>query len=89
MRYSIDDGPGPLAKDQVENYVGILKLVPVTADDTTFAEWTSSSDEGRPVVRGGSFDEWAKLDPVARVVVRAGAVALPTVGFRLVRDVRR
>ncbi|MHC5018497.1 MAG: bifunctional serine/threonine-protein kinase/formylglycine-generating enzyme family protein [Planctomycetota bacterium] len=53
------------------------------------AEWTSSAEGDAPVVRGGSFDAWAKRDPMARVVVRAGSVALPTVGFRLVRDVRR
>jgi len=53
------------------------------------AEWTSSAADVKAVFRGGSFDAWAKRDPLARVVVRAGAVALPTVGFRLVRDVRR
>ena len=44
VEYSIDDGPGPVAKDAVRNYVGRLQLFPVTADDTTFAEWSSAYD---------------------------------------------
>lgn len=42
--YSIDDGPGPVAKDAVRNYVGTVRLCPITADDTTFVEWTSRYD---------------------------------------------
>ena len=44
VEYSIDDGPGPVAKDQVRNYIGHLSLFPVTADNTTFVEWTSTYD---------------------------------------------
>ena len=40
--YQIDDGPGPVASDAVQNYIGTVRLLPVTADDTTFVEWTSS-----------------------------------------------
>ncbi len=40
--YSIDDGPGPVAKDAVVDYVGTVKLSPVTDTDVTFIEWTSS-----------------------------------------------
>ncbi len=40
--YSIDDGPGPVARDAVENYRGKLTLFPITATGQTFAEWTSS-----------------------------------------------
>ncbi len=29
----------------VENYIATLRLVPVTADDTTFAEWEAEFDE--------------------------------------------
>jgi hypothetical protein len=39
--YSIDDGPGPVAKDAVRNYRGTVRLLPVTADNATFVEWTS------------------------------------------------
>jgi hypothetical protein len=40
--YSIDDGPGPVSKDSVQNYVGKVKVHPVTNDNTTFVEWTST-----------------------------------------------
>ncbi len=40
--YSIDDGPGPVARDAVNNYAGKLSLFPVTASGQTFVEWTSS-----------------------------------------------
>ncbi len=39
--YSIDDGPGPVAKGAVSNYVGTVRLLPVTADGSTFVEWSS------------------------------------------------
>jgi hypothetical protein len=42
--YSIDDGPGPVARDAVRNYVGTVRLHPVTADGTTFVEWSSRYD---------------------------------------------
>ena len=44
VEYSIDDGPGPVAKDQVRNYIGHLRLYPITAENTTFVEWTSTYD---------------------------------------------
>ena len=38
--YSIDDGPGPVASDAVDNYIGKVK---VSADgDGTLVEWSSS-----------------------------------------------
>lgn len=40
--YSIDDGPGPVSKDAVQNYIGAVHLLPVTDENTTFIEWTSS-----------------------------------------------
>ena len=42
IRYSIDDGPSPVSKDEVSNYVGHLHLLPVTEGNVTFAEWSSS-----------------------------------------------
>ena len=46
--YSIDDGPGPVAKDAVQNYIGTVKLSPITASNRTFAEWSSSFDSSNP-----------------------------------------
>jgi hypothetical protein len=40
--YSIDDGPGPVSKEAVSNYVGKVKLYPVTDNNLTFIEWESS-----------------------------------------------
>lgn len=40
--YSIDDGPGPVAKSAVSNYVGVVRLLPVTDSNNTFVEWSSS-----------------------------------------------
>lgn len=46
VRYTIDDGPSPVSRDDVSNYVGVLRLHPITEGDATFVEW-SSSWEGR------------------------------------------
>ena len=42
--YSIDDGPGPVAKNSVENYIGAARVLPVTENNTTFVEWQSTYD---------------------------------------------
>jgi len=42
FRYSIDDGPGPVSKDAVSNYVGKVSLYPVTDSGKTFVEWIST-----------------------------------------------
>jgi hypothetical protein len=44
--YSIDDGPGPVAADAVANYIGRVRVAPVTVadSDATFVEWTSEYD---------------------------------------------
>ncbi len=38
--YSIDDGPGPVAKDLVSNYKGVVKLSPMGSG--TLVEWSAS-----------------------------------------------
>jgi len=40
--YSIDDGPGSVAKESVKNYLGTVILYPITDTNHTFVEWTSS-----------------------------------------------
>jgi len=42
--YSIDDGPGPVAKDAVSDYLGEVKLHPVTDTKQTLVVWASSYD---------------------------------------------
>jgi hypothetical protein len=44
MRYSIDEGPAPVSSSEVSNYIGEIKLTPVTMQDTTLIEWSSSWD---------------------------------------------
>ena len=42
IRYSIDDGPSPVSKEDIENYIGCVRLFPVTDSNATFFEWSSS-----------------------------------------------
>ena len=42
MTYSIDDGPPPVSKDDVQNYVGNIRLTAATIDNATLVEWSSS-----------------------------------------------
>jgi hypothetical protein len=46
LRYSIDDGPGPVAKDQVVGYVGTVQAHPVTDSGKTFVAWGSKWESG-------------------------------------------
>lgn len=40
--YTIDDGPEPLSKGSICNYIGTVCLLPITDSDTTFIEWQST-----------------------------------------------
>jgi len=42
LKYSIDDGPSPVSKEEVSNYVGVVRLCPESDGETTRVEWTSS-----------------------------------------------
>jgi hypothetical protein len=42
VRYRIDDGPDPLAKDRMLNYIGQVRVFPVTDKEHAFVEWTST-----------------------------------------------
>lgn len=39
--YSIDDGPSPISKDDVKNYVGTVKLSSAPGAEETLVEWSS------------------------------------------------
>jgi len=45
IKYSIDDGPSPVSKDEVHDYVGRIDIRPVTHGHkegaSTFVEWSS------------------------------------------------
>ncbi len=42
LTYTIDDGPGPVSKKAVSNYLGEVRVAPITENDTSFVEWQSS-----------------------------------------------
>lgn len=42
LRYSIDDGPSPLSKDEISNFIGTVKLS--TDSKGTLVEWDSAWD---------------------------------------------
>ncbi len=45
IKYSIDDGPGPVAKDAVVDYFGEIRVLPVTVpadSDQSVVVWSSS-----------------------------------------------
>jgi len=44
LSYSIDDGPGPVAKDSVANYIGRWRVLPITENNTALIEFESSFD---------------------------------------------
>lgn len=46
LSYSIDDGPGPVAKDEVEGYVGTVQALAVTDSGRTFVTWSSRWESG-------------------------------------------
>jgi hypothetical protein len=50
LKYSIDDGPLPVSKNEVKNYIEVVHAIPITDDDTTFVEWSSSWDQNDAAV---------------------------------------
>ena len=48
MMYSMDEGPPPVSSQEIQEYVGNLHLLPLTADNTTFVEWFGSWEAGTP-----------------------------------------
>jgi len=41
LSYCIEDAPSPISKDDVSNYLGTIRLLPVTIGNRTFVEWYS------------------------------------------------
>lgn len=63
--YSIDDGPGPVAADAVDDYVGRVRVFPVTDTGQTFVEWTSTYESHDPDAVG------ELCDPVYQALLQA------------------
>jgi len=51
FKYSIDDGPDVLARDQVSGYVGEVRVWPVADEQKTFVEWSSNWTTARGDVK--------------------------------------
>jgi carbon monoxide dehydrogenase subunit G len=62
LRYSIDDGPAAVSKDNVTGYVGEVSVQPVTDDDSTFVIWSSSWDTD-----GGGVEDFC--NPIYRALL--------------------
>jgi len=39
---TITDGPGPVSKDSISNYIGEVSLYPITDSGKIFVEWVST-----------------------------------------------
>ena len=64
QRYSIDDGPEAVSKDNVQGYIGDVRVFPVTDNDSTFVLWTSSWESS-----GGGVKEFC--NPIYRALLAA------------------
>ena len=62
VRYTIDDGPDAVSKDNVQGYIGEVRVYPVTEDGSTFVLWTSRWDSG-----GGGVVEFC--DPIYKALL--------------------
>lgn len=52
MRYQIDDGPSPVSRREIHDFVARLRCLPVTATGHTFLELSASWEgSGEPVSR--------------------------------------
>jgi len=51
--YSIDDAPEPVSRSSVSGYIGSIQLLPVTADNKTFVQWTSEYQADDPELVAG------------------------------------
>ena len=62
IRYRIDDGPGAVSKENVQGYIGEVRLFPVTDANATLVLWTSHWDSS-----GGGVAEFC--DPIYRALL--------------------
>ena len=62
IRYSIDDGPNAVSKDNVQGYIGEVGVFPSTSSNGTFVLWTSSWS-------GGGEGARAFCDPIYQALL--------------------
>jgi hypothetical protein len=64
LRYSIDDGPAAVSKDNVQGYIGEVQVFPVTDANASFVLWTSKWESS-----GGGVAEFC--DPIYQGLLSA------------------
>ncbi len=64
LRYSIDDGPDAVSKDNVQGYIGEVRVFPVTEGDASFVVWSSSWESS-----GGGVAEFCS--PIYQALLRS------------------
>lgn len=64
VRYSIDDGPDAVSKDNVQGYIGEVRVFSVTENNTSFVVWTSSWESS-----GGGVAEFC--NPIYQALLAA------------------
>jgi len=64
VRYSIDDGPEAVSKDNVSGYIGEVRVFPVTDGNQSFVLWTSSWEDSQ-----GGVAEFC--DPIYKALLDA------------------
>lgn len=69
ISYSIDDGPSPISPQDVSNYIGAVRLRPITETGNTFVEWTSRWESD-------SDDAVAFCSEIYTTMLRALAISL-------------
>lgn len=62
VRYSIDDGPDAVSKDNVSGYVGQVQVFPITDTGESFVIWSSSWESS-----GGGVAEFC--DPIYQALL--------------------
>ncbi len=62
VRYSIDDGPAAVAKDNVQGYIGEIRVFSLTENNGSFVLWTSSWASS-----GGGVQEFC--DPIYQALL--------------------
>ena len=51
VTYSIDDGPNAVSRDNVSDYVGVVRVFSVTDGEVSFVQWSSSWQDSRGGVK--------------------------------------
>ena len=63
IRYSIDDGPEAISKDNVKGYVGTVRVLPVTDTNGAYVSWETSWESS-----GGGVREFC--DPIYQALLQ-------------------